>query len=154
MQEIKGTGRVTVWPLLHDWQTSARCILAYTTLNFGETAVLGVIPVEGNEAEPGDLLAMAGRHDPGRLYGGMPPEEQRAAWLACVGFSARLMKAPGGFDVTAEWSLDMGRTVTLSKGAMYGHAKVLAGRMRLVDDELHARAVALLEAAERVHVRA
>lgn len=149
MQEIKGTGRITVVPVLHDWQTSARCVLAYTTTgHFGSTAVLGVVPVEGNEAEPGDLFAMAGRHDPGRLYGGMPPEEQRAAWLACTGWSARLMGAPKGFEVTTEWSLDMGRTVTLTKQAVYGHSMVTAGRMRIVDEELHARAVALLEAAE------
>jgi hypothetical protein len=149
VQEIKGHGRITVVPFLHDWQTSARCVLAYTTTgHFGSTAVLGVVPVEGNVAEPGDLFAMAGRHDPGRLYGGMTPDEQRAAWLACTGFSERLMGAPKGFDITAEWSLDMARTVTLSKGAMYGHSKVAAGRMRIIDEELHARAVALLEAAE------
>jgi hypothetical protein len=147
VQEIKGTGRVTVWPLLHDWQTSAWCVLAYTTLDFGEAAVLGVIPVEGNEGEPGDLFAMAGRHHPKALYGGIPPEEQRAAWLACAGFSARLMGAPNGFDARTDWVLDMARTETFTKNAMYGHLKVTAGRMRLVDDNLHARAVELLEAA-------
>ncbi|MFB7115118.1 hypothetical protein [Streptomyces sp. NPDC056291] len=149
MQEITGRGRVTVWPLLHDWPTSARCILTYTTTgHFGDTAVLGVVPVADNEGEPGDLFAMAGRHGPEHLYGSLTPDGQRAAWLACTGFSARLMGAPKGFEITAEWSLDMARTVTLPKGAMYGHLKVTAGRMRLVDDELHARAVALLEDAQ------
>ncbi|MFG3014379.1 hypothetical protein ACGFZB_28955 [Streptomyces cinerochromogenes] len=147
MQEIKGTGRVTVVPHLHDWQTSARCILAYTTLNFGETGVVGVIPVEGNEGEPGDLFAMAGRHSPESLYRSFPPAEQRAAWLACVGFSARLMGAPGGFDVNADWVLDMARTQAFGKDGMYGHLKITAGRMRLLDDDLHARAVALLAGA-------
>ncbi|MBT2412706.1 hypothetical protein J7I94_19430 [Streptomyces sp. ISL-12] len=151
MLEIEGRGRVAVWPLLHDWQTSARCVLAYTTTgHFGDTAVMGVIPVEGNEAEPGDLFAMAGRHDPGRLYTAMTPDEQRACWLACSGFSARLLGAPKGFEVTTEWKLDMARTVTLSRGTMYGHGRVTAGRMRIVDNEIHARAVALLKSAVEV----
>ena len=34
-----------------------------------------------------------------------------------------------------------------TKFAEYGHSSVTAGRMRLLDDDLHARAVALLEAA-------
>ncbi|MFF2653661.1 hypothetical protein [Streptomyces sp. NPDC058045] len=148
-QELSRAGRVTVWPLLHDWSSGARCVMAYATAgHFGDMAVLGVVPVEGNVFEPGDLFAMAGRHEPGRLYTGMNSDEQRACWLACVGFSARLMGAPGGFDMEAEWAVDMARTVTLSKGAMYGHAKVMAGRIRLIDGDLEARARALIPAPQ------
>lgn len=135
-KDMTGTGRVTVFSMLHDWPTSAFCVLAYTTAgHFGDTAVLGVIPIEGNEAEPGDLFAMAGRHQPTSLYGN-PPEHARAAWLACTGFSARLNPKPGDLDlVDAAWSLDMTQQETMAK-PMYGHERVAAGRLTLTDPHL------------------
>jgi hypothetical protein len=134
-RELSGRGRVTVFSMLHDW-SSHFCVLAYTTAgHFGDTAVLGVIPVEGNEFEPGDLFAMAGRHQPTTLYG-QPPEHARAAWLACTGFSARLTPKPDTlvFD-DAAWSLDMTQQVTMAR-SMYGHEHVAAGRLAFDDPQL------------------
>ena len=39
-KDLSGIGRVTVFPMLHDWETGSRCILAYTTTDGGLTAVL------------------------------------------------------------------------------------------------------------------
>ncbi|MFD3361557.1 hypothetical protein ACFWW5_00450 [Streptomyces albidoflavus] len=139
-RDVSGRGRVTVFDVLHDWQTDAHTVIAYTSMgHFGDTAVLGVIPVEGNEAEPGDLFALAGRHNPGTLYGA-PPEHARGAFLACLGYSARTVRKPSSLDlVDVAWSLTMTQSVTLGK-PMYGHLKVMAGRMTLEDDELMERA--------------
>ncbi|MEU5596801.1 hypothetical protein [Streptomyces sp. NPDC020298] len=142
-KNMSGTGRVTVFSMLHDWPGGNYCVLAYATAgHFGDTAVLGVIPIEGNEFEPGDLFAMAGRHQPSSLYG-QPAEHARAAWLACTGFSARLNPKPDtiNFD-DAAWSLDVTQQVTMVK-PMYGHEHVAAGRFTLDDPQLleHARAV-------------
>lgn len=136
---LSGSGRVTVFSMLHDWPGHF-CVLAYTTAgHFGDTAVLGVIPIEGNTFEPGDLFAMAGRHQPTSLYG-QPPEHARAAWLACTGFSARLTPKPDtlNFD-DAAWSLGVSQQVTMVK-PMYGHEHVAAGRFQLEDPALMERA--------------
>ena len=136
---LSGHGRVTVFSMLHDWPGHF-CVLAYTTAgHFGDTAVLGVIPIDGNTFEPGDLFAMAGRHQPTSLYG-QPPEHARAAWLACTGFSARLTPKPDtlNFD-TAAWSLSVTQQVSMVK-PMYGHEHVAAGRFQLEDPELMERA--------------
>ncbi|MGW5231888.1 hypothetical protein ACWEQU_06235 [Streptomyces nodosus] len=138
----RGRGRVTVFSLLHDWP-GHYCVLAYTTAGrFGDTAVLGVLPIGGNAFEPGDLFAMAERHQPTSLYG-QPPEHARAAWLACTGFSARLTPQPGTIDVEdAAWALDMVRRVAMAK-PMYGHEHVAAGRFRFEDPGLMERARAV-----------
>ncbi|MFJ1650124.1 hypothetical protein ACIOC2_01650 [Streptomyces sp. NPDC088337] len=139
-----GRGRVTVFSMLHDWP-GHYCVLAYTTAgHFGDTAVLGVIPISGNTFEPGDLFAMAGRHQPTSLYG-QPPEHARAAWLACTGFSARLTPKPDTVDFAdAAWSLDMTQQVTMAK-PMYGHEHVAAGRLQLEDPELMEQARAVFQ---------
>ncbi|MDX3206104.1 hypothetical protein [Streptomyces scabiei] len=129
--------------MLHDWQTGARCVLAYTTTGGGFTAVLGVIPIEGNVAEPGDLFAMAGRH--GFIGEWKGSHEQRCGcWLACTGYSSRTVPKANTIDLPdVSWSLDMGRAVDLDS-AYYGHSRVLAGRFSLEDSELEARARALI----------
>ncbi|PWI08312.1 hypothetical protein DIZ27_23010 [Streptomyces sp. NWU339] len=138
-----GRGRVTIFAFLNDWQTSSRCVLAYTTADGGLTAVLGVIPVEGNVHEPGDLFALGGRHGFVREWGGSH-EQRCGCWLACTGYSSRTVMKPGSIDVPdAEWSLDMTQTVDLD-GPYYGHLRVTAGRMTLDDPELADRARALL----------
>lgn len=146
-KDLSGTGRVTIFDVLHDYPTGAHCVMAYTSAgHFGDTAVLGVVPVDGNVAEPGDLFAMAGRHDPGGLYGRSAPEHARGAWLACLGSSARLVKKPGTIDVhNTSWSLSMTQRVTLTT-PMYGHQHVVAGRMSLEDSALEEQARALLAA--------
>lgn len=143
-RNMTGHGRVTIFTVLHDWETSSRCVLGYTTTDNGLTAILGVIPVEGNVHEPGDLFALAGRHGAIGDWKGTP-EQIRGCWLACTGYSSRLAKKPGTIDVPeASWSLDMAQAVPLA-GPYYGHTKVVAGRMALEDSELEARARALLE---------
>ncbi|MGW5673922.1 hypothetical protein ACWEV4_02320 [Streptomyces sp. NPDC003860] len=134
-REMTGKGRVIVFSVLHDWPDN-HCVVAYATAgNFGDTAVLGVIPIEGNVFEPGDLFAMAGRHQPSSLYG-QPPEHARAAWLANLGFSARLVKKPNSITFEdAEWSLDMTQQVTMAKN-LYGHDHVIAGRMTFTDPQI------------------
>lgn len=142
-RESSGTGRVTVFPFLHDWETQSRCILAYTTTDNGLTAVVGVIPVEGNVHEPGDLFAMAGRH--GFIGEWKGAHEQRAGcWLACTGAGSRTVPKADTIDVhDMGWSVDMARTVDLDS-AYYGHQRVLAGRFAVEDEELMGRARALL----------
>ena len=143
-RNLSGRGRVTIFRFLHDWETSSRCILAYTTADHGLTAVLGVIPVEGNTHEPGDLFALAGRH--GFVGEWKGAHEQRCgAWLACTGSGSRMVRKADTIDVpSAGWSVDMAQSVDLD-GAYYGHKRVLAGRFTLEDEALAVRARALLE---------
>lgn len=145
-REITGTGRVTIFPFLHDWETRSRCVLAYTTTGNGLTAVIGVIPVEGNVHEPGDLLALAGRH--GFIGEWKGTHEQRCGcWLACTGSGSRTVRDPEAIDVqSAGWKVDMAQAVDLDS-TYYGHARVLSGRFSLDDQELMERARALLPGA-------
>lgn len=142
-RDISGTGRVSIFPFLHDWETSSRCVLAYTTTDNASTAVLGVIPVEGNVHEPGDLFAMAGRH--GFIGEWKGTHEQRCGcWLVCTGMGSRTVKKPGTLDlIGVAWSLDMSRTVALD--APYaGHARVTAGRITFEDPALMTEARGLI----------
>lgn len=142
-KDLNGHGRVTIFPYLHDWQTSAWCALAYTTTDGGLTAVLGVIPVDGNEGEPGDLFAMAARH--GFIGEWKGSHEQRSGcWLACLGSGSRTVRKTATIDVAnAAWTVDMARAVDLD-GAYYGHLRVAAGRMALHDEALMEQARALV----------
>ncbi|MFI1001973.1 hypothetical protein ACIP10_15265 [Streptomyces galbus] len=143
---MAATGRVTLFPFLHDWETRSRCVLAYTTTDGGLTAVLGVLPIEGNTFEPGDLFALAGRH--GFIGEWKGSHEQRCGcWLACTGSGSRTVRKADTIDVAAaSWSLDMVRAVDLDS-AYYGHLRVVAGRLTLADEELAARARALVDVA-------
>jgi hypothetical protein len=142
-KNTSGIGRVTIFPFIHDWETGSRCALAYTTTDGGTTAVMGVIPVEGNVHEPGDLFAMAGRH--GFIGEWKGSHEQRCgAWLACTGAGSRTVQKAGTIDVPdAGWALDMARAADL-EGAYYGHLRVAAGRITLDDPALMERARALV----------
>lgn len=142
-KSMTGTGRVTIFPFLHDWETGSRCVLAYTSMDVGLTAVVGVIPVDGNVHEPGDLLALAGRH--GFISEWKGSHEQRCAcWLVCTGSGSRMVPKPGTIDVpNTRWTVDMARTVDLAS-PYYGHQRVLAGRLAVEDEQLLARARALL----------
>ena len=115
-RELSGTGRLSIFPLLHDWETGSRCVLAYTSADNGYTAVVGVIPIEGNVYEPGDLFALAGRH--GFIGEWKGNHEQRSGcWLVCTGHGALTVPKPGSLQVPeAAWSLDMARTVPYVTG--------------------------------------
>ncbi|NUP73197.1 MAG: hypothetical protein HOQ07_00875 [Sinomonas sp.] len=142
-RDLTGAGRVTIFPFLHDWETGSRCVLAYTTADGGLTAVLGVIPVEGNTHEPGDLFAMAGRHGFVGEWKGSH-EERSACWLACTGSGSRTVRKAATIDVPeTKWTLDMARAVELDS-PYYGHLRVVAGRFHLADTELEGRARALI----------
>ncbi|MDT0395957.1 MULTISPECIES: hypothetical protein [Streptomyces] len=143
-RNLSSTGRVTIFSTLHDWETGSRCILTYTTMDTGLTAVLGVLPVEGNQFEPGDLLSLGGRH--GFVGEWKGSHEQRCAcWLACTGYGSRTVMKPGTIDAPdADWSLDMAHAVDLDS-TYYGHRRVVAGRMTLDDPTLTERAHALLK---------
>ncbi|MCM1972352.1 hypothetical protein [Streptomyces sp. G1] len=142
-RDMNGCGRVTIFPLLHDWETGSRCVLAYTTDDGGLTGVMGVIPIEGNVYEPGDLFALAGRH--GFIGEWKGTHEQRCAlWLACTGCGSRSVRKPGTIDLPeVEWTLDMARAVDLDS-PQYGHARIVAGRMLLADEALAERARGLV----------
>ncbi|WP_051854085.1 MULTISPECIES: hypothetical protein [unclassified Streptomyces] len=142
-KDMTGAGRVTIFPFLHDWETSSRCVLAYTTTDGGLTAVLGVIPVEGNVHEPGDLFALAGRHAFIGEWKGSH-EQRSGCWLACTGSGSRTVRKAGTIDVSeTKWHLDMARSVDLDS-PYYGHSRVIAGRLTLADTELADRARALI----------
>lgn len=142
-RDMTGRGRVTIFPFLHDWETGSRCVLAYTTTDGGLTAVLGVIPVDGNVHEPGDLFAMAGRHNFIGEWKGSH-EQRCGCWLACLGSGSRTVRKAHTIDVLdAEWSVDMARAVDLDS-PYYGHQRVYAGRLALADGELMERARGLI----------
>ncbi|MFG3582528.1 hypothetical protein [Streptomyces sp. NPDC047990] len=142
-QQMSGQGRVTIFRLLHLWQDAASCVVAYTTTDTGLTGVLGVIPVEGNVFEPGDLFAVAGRHHFIGEWKGSH-EERCAAWLACTGYGSRSIMKPGTIDLPdAAWSMDMTRTVEFD-GTYYGHGRVTAGRFKLQDERLMMQARGLI----------
>ncbi|WP_309095288.1 hypothetical protein [Streptomyces sp.] len=141
-RNLAGAGRVTIFPLLHDWETRSRCVLAYTSMDDGYVAVVGVIPVEGNVHEPGDLFALAGRH--GFIGEWKGSHEQRCGcWLISTGTGALRVPKPGTVTVEAAWSLDMVKSVDLET-AYAGHTRIAAGRMTFEDQELEQRARALI----------
>lgn len=142
-RDLAGTGRVTIFPLLHDWETGSRCVLAYTTADSGLTAVLGVIPVEGNVHEPGDLFALAARHAFIGEWKGSH-EQRSGCWLACTGSGSRTVRKAGTIDVPdVAWTVDMARAVDLDS-PYYGHQRVVAGRFAAEDEALMDRARALI----------
>lgn len=142
-KDMQGRGRVTIFPLVHDWETSSRCVLAYTTTDGGLTAVIGVIPVEGNVHEPGDLFALAGRHSFIGEWKGSH-EQRCGCWLACTGSGSRTVRKADTIDVPdTGWKVDMARAVDLDS-AYYGHQRVLAGRFTLDDPALTEQARALV----------
>lgn len=142
---LSGTGRVTIFPFLHDWETGSRCVLAYTTTDSGLTAVLGVIPVEGNVHEPGDLFALAARHHFIGEWKGSH-EQRCGCWLACTGSGSRTVRKPGTIDAEVGWTVDMARAVDLDS-PYYGHQRVYAGRITLDDEALMEQARALVTGA-------
>jgi hypothetical protein len=142
-KDMHGTGRVTIFPFLHDWETGSRCVLAYTTTDGGLTAVLGVIPIEGNQFEPGDLFAMAARHAFIGEWKGSH-EQRCGCWLACLGSGSRTVRKTNTIDVAnTAWTVDMARAVDLDS-PYYGHLRVHAGRLTLADDALMEQARALV----------
>ncbi|MFJ3162123.1 hypothetical protein [Streptomyces kanasensis] len=145
---VTGTGRVTVVALLHTWP-DRYCLLAYAgTGRFGDTAVVGEVPVPGRPEV--DLVDVAARHEPQRLYGSQGGSGfAQACWLICVGWSARGTPGPGAADLRGvDWTLRRRRTVELGR-VMYGHSRLHVGRLHLPDGEAARRARAALDRRAR-----
>lgn len=138
-RSIAGEGRVTVFPLLHTWPDVAGVIAYSTTGHFGDTAVMGYIPIP--EVPDVSLLDVAARH--------LPPNVDRsahAAWVLCTGWSSRVAMKPGTLDLAeAKWELEIDAT-TAPKEPVYGHSKLVVGRFSMPDDDLMDRARAVLPA--------
>ncbi|MHC3391280.1 hypothetical protein ACLQ2E_17770 [Streptomyces lavendulocolor] len=141
---MTGTGRVTVLPLLHRWPDTY-CVLAYTTTgHFGDTAIIGYVPVPG--LPDVSLMDVATRHEPQRLYGSPAgrPDFAAACWLICTGWSGRGTPHRGTLDVRdAAWKLEADRAVELGQN-MYGKDRVHIGRFTLDDEALMGQAVKVL----------
>ncbi|MFE6025519.1 hypothetical protein [Streptomyces niveus] len=132
-------------PLLHTWPDRYG-ILTYTTMGaFGDTAVIGYIPIVSIPDMP--LMDIATRHQPTRVYGSAGgPGYAEACWLICVGWSGRLIRKPGTFELEhADWTLERDSTKNLFKSA-YGHDRLHVGRFTLTDPDLMAQARAALPA--------
>ncbi|WP_405794561.1 hypothetical protein [Streptomyces sp. NBC_01506] len=138
-QPMTGTGRVTVLPLLHTWPDRYG-ILAYTTLGaFGQTAVVGYVPVDGVPDLP--LMDIAARHHPRKVYGSAGgPGFAEACWLLCTGWSGRVIRKPGSLELNdVHWSLERDSTTDLFK-TTYGHDRLHTGRLTLTNTELMTQA--------------
>jgi hypothetical protein len=140
-REIKDSGRVTVFKLLHMWSPRRVAIAVYTsTGNFGDTAVLGYIPFQ--EIPDVSLMDVASRHKPSALWGSNKSPE--ACWLICTGTSSRLVRKPGTLEYEdVAWSLETEASADLGS-TMYGHKGVMVGRFRFEDPELMRQAKAML----------
>ncbi|WP_157862285.1 hypothetical protein [Wenjunlia vitaminophila] len=131
-------GRVTVWRM--DLGPRGRGVLAYVPLatddrGFGDTAVIA--SVAGTPGEGADLFPVA------TAATGSLTEEVLARWLICMGWAARLTKAPSNADLPdTEWAAELARTVRLEKSA-YGHEALAVGRIELPPDAM-AQAAALV----------
>ncbi|MFI6697014.1 hypothetical protein ACIBLA_35765 [Streptomyces sp. NPDC050433] len=148
-----GVGRVTVLPLLHTWPDRYG-VLTYTTSGaFGDTAIVGYIPIVEIPDMP--LMVIAAQHQPTRLYGSAGGARfAEACWLMCVGWSGRLIRKPGTLELPdAAWSLEVDGTTELGK-TMYGHDRLHVGRFTLDDPELMAHARAVLPTRHRAMANA
>ncbi|WP_405820153.1 hypothetical protein OG705_11695 [Streptomyces sp. NBC_00838] len=145
---VTGAGKVTVLPLLHTWPDQYGVLTYATSGAFGDTAIVGYIPIVDIPDMP--LMDIAARHQPTRVYssaGGSGFAE--ACWLMCVGWSGRLIRKPGTLELSdAAWSLEVDATTELFK-TMYGHDRLHVGRMTLNDPELTAKAREVLPAGAR-----
>ncbi|KPC62275.1 hypothetical protein [Streptomyces chattanoogensis] len=123
---ISGVGRVTVFPLLHDWPDTYGVIAYTTTGHFGVDAVVGYVPLP--EVPDVRLMDVAARH-----------AAQTTEWVLCTGWSSRVVPKPGTLDLRdTEWSLEVDGSSTPGK-VVYGHQQLHVGRMSLKDPELMPR---------------
>nr|WP_202450484.1 hypothetical protein [Streptomyces sp. SID4917] len=147
---MRGESRVTVLPLLHTWPDRYDVIAYATTGDFGQTAVIGRLPVP--QLPDVALMDIAARHQPTRVYGSSGGSAfAEACWLICVGWSGRSVPKPRTLEFhAASWSLELDRTTEL-KQPMYGHDRLHVGRFTLDDPALMEQAENLLP-KESAHV--
>lgn len=119
---MSDTGRVSIFPLLHMWPDTFGVAAYATTGHFGDTAVVGYLPLP--EVPDVHLMDVAARH-----------AAQPTEWALCLGWSSRVVPKPGSLDLRdATWSLDVDGTSEPAK-PVYGHSKLVVGRLTLVDPE-------------------
>lgn len=115
---LTGTGRVTVFPLLHTWP-DVYGVCAYTTTGpFGVEAVVGYLPLP--EVPDVHFMDIAARHAP-----------QATEWVLCTGWSSRSVPKPGQLDLHATaWTLEVDGSSEPAK-TIYGHSRLHIGRIHL-----------------------
>ena len=123
---MSGTGRLTVFPLLHMWPDDFGVVAYTTTGRFGDTAVLGYVPVP--EVPDVRLMDVAARLSP-----------QPTEWAMCTGWSARVVPKPGTVEFhDTPWSMEVDGTSEPAK-PVYGLQKLHVGRMHLDVSDLLTR---------------
>ncbi|ANZ17339.1 hypothetical protein ACH4YO_17660 [Streptomyces noursei] len=119
---MSGTGRVTIFPLLHFWPDVVGAVAYTTTGQFGIDAVVGYLAVP--EVPDVHLMDVAARHSP-------HPTE----WVLCTGWSSRVVLKPGSVELRdAEWELEVDGSSQPAK-MIYGHEGLHVGRLTIKDPE-------------------
>lgn len=116
---MSGTGRITVFPLLHLWP-DVYGVCAYTTLgHFGIEAVVGYIALP--EVPDVHLMDVGARHSP-----------HATEWVLCTGWASRTVPKPGTLDLPdTAWTLDVDGSSEPAKPPAYGHQRLHVGRISL-----------------------
>ncbi|MFG3037768.1 hypothetical protein ACGFYZ_12750 [Streptomyces sp. NPDC048330] len=130
-REISGTGRVTVFPLLHMWPDVWGVAAYATTGHFGTTAAVGYIPIA--DVPDMSLLDVGARHS-----GINADRSAHAEWVLCTAWSSRTVAKPGAWDLpSAKWALDWDARAEPkgNQGNMYGHSELYVGRFHFLSDE-------------------
>ncbi|MFE0378323.1 hypothetical protein ACFW1M_22695 [Streptomyces inhibens] len=121
-RNMSGTGRVTVFPLLHLWPDVFGAVAYTTTGLFGIDAVVAYIPVP--EVPDVHIMDVGARHSP-----------HATDWVLCTGWSSRVVPKPGTVDLRdAEWELEVDGSSKPDK-TIYGHSQLHIGRLTLKDPE-------------------
>ncbi|MET9516370.1 hypothetical protein [Streptomyces sp. NPDC002994] len=120
---VTGVGRVTVFPLLHRWPDTHGVVAYTTTGHFGDTAIVGYIPIA--EVPDVHLMEVAARHAVGQS------RRAHTEWVLCTGWSSRVVPKPRTLHLPdAAWSLEVEESSEL-EATMYGHRFLRAGRFTL-----------------------
>ncbi|SHL74328.1 hypothetical protein [Streptomyces yunnanensis] len=119
---MSGTGRVTIFPLVHFWPDVVGAVAYTTTGRFGIDAVVGYLAVP--EVPDVHLMDVAARHSP-----------NATEWVLCTGWSSRVVLKPTSVDLRdAEWELEVDGSSQPAK-MIYGHEGLYVGRLTLKDPE-------------------
>ncbi|MGR8010409.1 hypothetical protein [Streptomyces hypolithicus] len=120
---VTGAGRVSVFPLLHIWPDTWG-VVAYTTSgHFGDTAIIGCIPIA--DVPDVHVMDVAARHAADHA------RRAHTEWAMCTGWSSRVVPKPRTLDLRGTpWSLELEETSEL-ESAVYGHRSLRVGHFTL-----------------------